>query len=266
VVDMQLIWVSLLALSTYDTCLTFDEEFRFLRHSRLSFMKVVYLIIRLTMFISLISGSSLPMRGDIEQCNVLGKLAELPSIIGLIAVEIMFIGRVYALWGCDKRILVPTLLTLVAHIASLAVIAVLPRTQMRPVTISGSSWIACLPPHRNKLCVIIIGTIFLLDLELLVLTLYRTMAYFRRQRLRLVEILIHHNVFYLACALAIAVVNMTLILTLYNNFMPSIVQGVFNSIVATRMHRRLWTTSESVIHGDFTDSSILTYSKDELCC
>ncbi|EIW80205.1 hypothetical protein CONPUDRAFT_165799 [Coniophora puteana RWD-64-598 SS2] len=265
VVDMQLIWVSLLCLAAYDTCLTFADEVRFLRHSRLSFMKVVYVGIRLTMFVSLISGSSLPMRGSLEQCNVLGKLAELPSIIGLIAVEIMFIGRVYALWSCDKRVLVPTLLTLGVHIASLAVIATLPGTQMRPVAIS-DGWIACLPPHRNELCVIIIGTIFVLDTEILGLTLYRSMAYFRSRRLRLVEIVIHHNVVYLVCALVIAVVNMTLILTLYNNFMPSIFQGVFSSIVATRMHRRLWMTlSESAANEELADVSVVTY-KDKLCC
>ncbi|KAH7924144.1 hypothetical protein BV22DRAFT_530784 [Leucogyrophana mollusca] len=254
--------VSFLTLLTYDYIINLDHEVAYVFGTKLSVSKCTYLVCRYAPFIFL--GFQWPITLasglGIKTCSTMFHIRMWLNVVTLCAVECVFLLRTHALWGCNKRILVVLLSSLVVTLVS--VVAVLGTYQASahdlfsepPIPAVGScyksevSWSSSLP----YLLLLVFETgnsfdsnacaPFTIIAEIFLFTIYRARVHYRSEMCRLLEILIQHSIFFYVIALLFALTNILLILFLpsYYDEAFGVVQALAQALLVTRMQLSLW--------------------------
>jgi len=111
-----------------------------------------------------------------------------------------------------------------------------------PLTTQNAS--KCYPETQSNLIAIAYSLLLILEIELVILTVISAIRKHWQTKSLLARTLIQHKFFYFACGLASSIINVvTLAILKYGyNGMFVYAQFVLHSVLATRMHRKLWMT------------------------
>ncbi|KIJ11095.1 hypothetical protein PAXINDRAFT_15996 [Paxillus involutus ATCC 200175] len=255
--------VSILVLWLYEYAITLDDEITFLRDSRWSIVKIIYLLCRYLMFPFVITNifNALQQGLTLEECKpyvqfslfagttivICAERKETPSPVAPSAKRrstVMFLVRTYALWHRSRAALVIILVNFTAFLVPLIVILVLfdSGTTMIPI----SSITSCIADAQSDVLVWAYVIFVIGETEILLSTVYQAVRYYRGVGggNRLLAILVQNNVFYFCCSLASSV---TVVSTMYSspgpyNTLLATLQAVIHGILVTRMHRSLWNS------------------------
>ncbi|KAG0697073.1 hypothetical protein DFH29DRAFT_1071801, partial [Suillus ampliporus] len=168
-------------------------------------------------------------------CNSLHTVWYCASALCVASTEGIFILRTYALWGHKKSILGLMLSTVLVRIRPpafhtlthllvwapqclviLDVVMTTAITSQLELQLSGWGW-GCYSLSRNKMAAAPWTLLVAFELEIVVLTMIRVYWTYRERRCLLLDILLHHNIFYFVTGLTLSVVNILAIVCLPYN-------------------------------------------------
>ncbi|KIJ11091.1 hypothetical protein PAXINDRAFT_15993 [Paxillus involutus ATCC 200175] len=213
--------VSILVLWVYEYAITFDDEINFLRDSRWSIVKIIYVVCRYLMFPFVITNTlhGLQQGLTLEECEsyfqfTLCKVDVTDSIaygltVGTIVAgatiifcaELMFLVRTYALWHRSKAALVIIIINFTAVVVPMIVILTLFDSDTTMIPVSGIT--SCDNVSGSRVVVWAYVLLVIGEIEILLSTVYQAVRYYREVggRNRLLAILVQHNTFYFCCSL-----------------------------------------------------------------
>ncbi|KIJ11087.1 hypothetical protein PAXINDRAFT_15989 [Paxillus involutus ATCC 200175] len=194
--------VSVLAIWLYEYAVTFDDEITFLRDSRWSSVKILYLVCRYLMFPFVITNTFL-----------------------------IFLARTYALWNRRKAALIIIVVNFTVHIQNdeasccdlpclqsevfiIPTIVILALFGSAITMIPFSGITSCDDVSQRRVLVWVYVLLVIGETEILLSTVYQAVRYYREVGAgnRLLAILVQHNTFYFCCSLASSA---TAIVTIY---------------------------------------------------
>lgn len=241
----------------YDYVCSLHEEWTFLRQSRWTKVKGLYIITRYIPFLILITAMYLLFvpNKTLDRCQVVISINASLSTISVVCSELFFVLRIYALWN-NNRIVLAAILSALFAVAVVSLIADV-LTVGNSVTINVIPTITgCYRALHGVQGSITFLLIFAFQLGLVSLTIIRAVQNWRVFNSPLYEVLVKHNIFYYACGLLLSALNI-LTLMLFSQTAYSLVcevpQYFVLAILATRMHRNLWQI-ERKTHGSVTDT------------
>lgn len=248
---------SMAAFWIYDYVCSLHEEWMFLRLSRWTKVKGLYIVTRYIPFFILITAIYLVFAPNKtpDRCQVVINIYACLSTISVICSELFFVLRTYALWNNNRIVLAAILSSLfVVTVASLIVDVL---TVGNSVTISVIPTITgCYRTLHGVQGSIPFLFLFAVQLGLISLTIIRAVQNWRVFNSPLYEVVVKHNIFYYTCGLLLSAVNiltqMLLFQTPYSH-VCEVPQYFVLAILATRMHRNLWQI-ERQTHGSVTDT------------
>jgi len=238
--------VSILVLWLYEYAITLDNEITFLRDSRWSIVKIIYLLCRYLMFPFVITNifNALQQGLTLEECKSYVQFSLFAGTTIVICAELMFLVRTYALWHRSRAALVIILVNFTAFLVPLIVILVLFDSGITMIPISSIT--SCIADAQSDVLVWAYVIFVIGETEILLSTVYQAVRYYRGVGggNRLLAILVQNNVFYFCCSLASSV---TVVSTMYSspgpyNTLLATLQAVIHGILVTRMHRSLWNS------------------------
>ncbi|KAG1816185.1 hypothetical protein EV424DRAFT_1074141 [Suillus variegatus] len=280
------LYMSMTTFWTYDYACALHEEWEFLRRSRWTKVKALYIMTRHLPFFLIVMYLCLnfaPIE-DPNKCRILINVysctytvhalyeslssATLPltalSQISAICSECFFMIRTYALWNNNKIVLVGLLSTAFAMIVTSVSIrfATIATSYVTTSAIPGTP--SCPSKSSSVLYFMSFIFLFVFQLVLITLTLTRAIQSWRSTKGPLQAILVKHNIFYYVCGLFLSAINILVpalfpnspYYTTLQNFQVSIL-----AILATRMHLHLWHldqhmhSSDALIYISMSDMS-----------
>jgi len=230
----------------YEYAITFDDEITFLRDSKWSIVKVLYIVCRYLMFPFLITNTfHLLQRGlTLEECEAYSQFDFFAGATIIYCADLMFLVRTYALWHRSRAALIIIIVNFAAFIIPMVVILGLFDSVYTIIPVSGITSCNEAPQSRN----IVWGYVLLVigETEILLSTLYQAVRYYQEAggASRLLAILVQHNTFYFCCSLASSVAVISTVessLDLYGALLAHL-QAIMHGILVTRMHRSLWNS------------------------
>ncbi|KIJ12256.1 hypothetical protein PAXINDRAFT_14879 [Paxillus involutus ATCC 200175] len=119
--------VSILVIWVYEYAITFDEEITFLRDSRWSIVKILYLVCRYLMFPFVITNTfHYLQRGlGLEECTSYSGFELFAAATIIFCAELMFLVRTYALWHRSRAALIIIIVNFTAFLIPIIVILAL---------------------------------------------------------------------------------------------------------------------------------------------
>ncbi|KIJ11092.1 hypothetical protein PAXINDRAFT_15994 [Paxillus involutus ATCC 200175] len=234
--------VSILSMWLYEYAITFDDEITFLRESRWSIVKIVYLVCRYLMFPFVITNTFrfLQRSLTVQQCKSYFEFTSFACATIIVCAELMFLARTYALWRRSRTALIIIIVNFTVFLIPAIVILTAIDTVVTMVPVSGIT--SCDDNSGSNVTVWAYVLLVIGETEILISTLYRAVRYYREAggRNRLLAILVQHNTFYFCCSLASSV---TMISTMY------LLQGQDNDLFADHT----WDTgySNAPLHVEF---------------
>ncbi|KAG2089826.1 hypothetical protein BD769DRAFT_1679826 [Suillus cothurnatus] len=242
---------------TYDYVCSLHEEWKFLRRSRWTKVKALYIIARYVPFLFIITDIYLnfsPSENS-KKCKILVNIYSSLGVISLTCSECFFVLRTYALWNSNRIVLVAMLSTLFAIIASFIGICfsaiatshglcsrfshdyshVSTPPQLRLAWSQASQAATGAQPVFNSSCHFFSCLSFNLT--------------WRTSNGGMHAILVRHNIFYYACVLSAVNVLAPVMFSdpAYYSLLEDL-QAFILAILATRMHLHLWHIDRNV-HG-----------------
>ncbi|KAG2132902.1 uncharacterized protein EDB93DRAFT_890711 [Suillus bovinus] len=269
------LYMSMTTLWTYDYACSLHEEWTFLRRSRLTKVKALYIVTRylpfflITMYLCrtlmssrtifsityrrvLFSVNFTPNRTS-NKCQILIDIYSSLSQISLTCSECFFMLRTYALWNNNKIVLVIMLSTAFAMVVtSISIRFIIISTSY--VTTSGIPGIpGCSGSSSGVLYYMSFIFLFVFQLGLFSLTLIRAVQSWRSANGPLQAVLVKHNMYYYACGLFLSATNVLVpalfpnspYYTALENFQVYIL-----AILGTRMHLHLWHFDQHMHNSD----------------
>ncbi|KAG1785244.1 uncharacterized protein HD556DRAFT_149374 [Suillus plorans] len=235
---------------TYDYVCCLHEEWTFLRQSRWTRVKVIYIFARYVPFFSMTMGLYMtfaPVENP-NKCRVLINIYSCFGLISLTCSECIFVLRTCALWN-NNRILRAVMLTTV-----LAIIAI--STGLRFAALALSYVVTSVIPGITGCYWVLGGVWYSMSFVLLLisqvglfsLTLIHVIQSWRTARGHLYSILVKHNIFYYACGLLLSAMNVLIPLMFSDSLFHSFedLEVCILAIIATRMHLHLWHDDQHV--------------------
>lgn len=240
---------------TYDYACALHEEWEFLRRSRWTKVKALYIMTRHLPFFLIVMYLCLnfaPIE-DPNKCRILINVYSSLSQISAICSECFFMIRTYALWNNNKIVLVGLLSTAFAMIVTSVSIrfATIATSYVTTSAIPGTP--SCPSKSSSVLYFMSFIFLFVFQLVLITLTLTRAIQSWRSTKGPLQAILVKHNIFYYVCGLFLSAINILVpalfpnspYYTTLQNFQVSIL-----AILATRMHLHLWHLDQHMHSSD----------------
>ncbi|KAJ8595580.1 hypothetical protein M405DRAFT_806896 [Rhizopogon salebrosus TDB-379] len=235
------VFLATMVVLVYDFLLYLDYEVDYWASQRSSVAGALYLLCRT---LSLVAGCvRIPIvfiptmeRANKTKCTVIDQLDLWILVMVLVCVECIFAMRTYALWGCSRRILyflVGTYMTLFAGAFSCVGL----------YGVAIDKFGGCdLPADSQQPLVAGYILLVVLEIEVLVLSVYKALKTYRESRGRLVALLLQHNIGYFAACLALNGVNMisAVGVATHDNAMMEVSQIIMQGLLATRMQIHLW--------------------------
>ncbi|KAG1895792.1 uncharacterized protein F5891DRAFT_649647 [Suillus fuscotomentosus] len=225
---------------TYDYICSLHEEWTFLLRSRLTKVKVLYIVTRYVPFFIVAADLYMNFSGneDRDQCLILSNIYACLRLISLACSECLFVLRTCALWNNNRIILIAILSTIFAIGIWLTTVATSHVTNSVIPDITGC--------HRSSgsfsfFMQFIVLLVF--QLVLVSLTLVRVVQSWRSAQGPLYAILLKHNIFYYACGLLLSAINILVPKLLdysISYFVPESLEVLILAMLATRMHLHLW--------------------------
>jgi hypothetical protein len=247
------ICTSMATFWTYDYVCSLHEEWKFLRRSRWTKVKALYIIARYVPFLFIITDIYLnfsPSENS-KKCKILVNIYSSLGVISLTCSECFFGLRTYALWNSNRIVLVAMLSALFAIIASFIGICFSAIATSHVTTSVVPGITGC---YRSSTSVQFFMPFLLLlvfQLGLFILTLIRVFQTWRTSNGGMHAILVRHNIFYYACGLFLSAVNVLAPVMFSDPAYYSLLedlQAFILAILATRMHLHLWHIDRNV-HG-----------------
>ncbi|KAG2142977.1 hypothetical protein DEU56DRAFT_792787 [Suillus clintonianus] len=237
--------VSMATLWIYDYVCSLHGEWAFLLQSRWSKAKCLYILARNVPFVILTIDLYLYFtpNENPDKCLMLISIYSCFSCISVFCSEYIFVLRTYALWNNNKYVLAATICTSIAFLVASIYIAftTVDASQVMTSTIPGIT--GCYRISRSFKLSTPFLLLFVFELGLISLTFIRAMQSWRAVNSRVYTVLVKHNIFYYACGLFLAAVNV-LMPTLFSQYAYHSVFEDFQffilAILATRMHLHLW--------------------------
>ncbi|KAG1799952.1 uncharacterized protein BJ212DRAFT_1484676 [Suillus subaureus] len=238
---------------TYDYVCSLHEEWKFLRRSHWTKVKVLYIIARYVPFLFIITDIYLnfsPSENP-KKCKILVNIYSSLGVISLTCSECFFVLRTYALWNGNRIVLVAMLSTLFAIIVSFIGICFSAIATSYVTTSAVPGITGC---YRSSTSVQFFMPFLLLlafQLGLFILTLIRAFQTWRTSNGGMHTVLMKHNIFYYACGLFLSAVNVLAPVMFSDPAYYSLLedlQAFVLAILATRMHLHLWHIDRDV-HG-----------------
>ncbi|KAF8835182.1 hypothetical protein BDN67DRAFT_1072519 [Paxillus ammoniavirescens] len=238
--------VSILVIWLYEYAITFDDEITFLRNSKWSIVKILYLVCRYLMFPFVITSTfhSLQQKLAMKECRSYFQFSLFAGAIIIVCAELMFLVRTYALWCRSRTALTIIIVNFTVFLIPTTVILALFDSAITVIPVSGIT--SCVEVPHNHMIVWAYVFLVIGETEILLSTVYQAVRYCREVggRNRLLAVLVHHNSFYFCCSLASSVIMVS---TMY--FIPdpytgvlADLQAIIHGILVTRMHRSLWNS------------------------
>ncbi|KAG2363210.1 hypothetical protein BDR07DRAFT_1460408 [Suillus spraguei] len=200
---------------------------------------------------------------DPERCLMLINIYSSFSFISVVCSESIFVVRTYALWNNNKKILVATICTAIVFvIASINVdFTAIAASHVTTSAIPGIT--GCYRTSRGVQLSMPFLLLLIFELGLISLTFIRAMQNWRRVNGPLYTVLVKHNIFYYACGLLLAAVNVLMPMlfsqyayhSVFENF-----QFYVLAILATRMHLHIWDLGWHHHIRDFDDHMLAPMS------
>ncbi|KAG1827921.1 hypothetical protein EV424DRAFT_1555011 [Suillus variegatus] len=257
------ICTSIATFWTYDYICSLHEEWTFLRQSRWTKVKVLYIIARYVPFLFVITDIFLNFapNEDTRKCKILVYIYSSFGVISLACSECFFVLRTYALWNSNKIVLVAMLSALFAVMASFIGICFSAIVTSYVTTSAVPGITGCYRSSTRVQFFLPFLLLFSFQLGLVSLTLIRAVQTWRTSNSDIYAILVKHNIFYYACGLFLSAANVLAPIIFsdvrkrpytgrYVTDIPH-TQAVYYSLLedleafvlallATRMHLHLW--------------------------
>ncbi|KAG2754837.1 hypothetical protein P692DRAFT_201122898 [Suillus brevipes Sb2] len=253
------LYMSMTTFWVYDYARSFHKEWKFLRQSRWTKVKALYVVTRylpfflITMYLCL----NFTPNENGNKCQILINTYSSFSQISLICSECFFVLRTYALWNNNRIVLVGILSTAFAMVATSVSIRFtnISTSYVTNNMISGIPGIpSCSWSSSGILYFMSFIFLFVFQLGLVSLTIIRVIQSWRSAKGHLHAVLVKHNMFYYACGLVFSAVNVLVPVLFPDSPYYTILedfQVCILAILATRMHLYLWHINEHM-HGSDT--------------
>ncbi|KAG2054045.1 hypothetical protein BDR06DRAFT_955623 [Suillus hirtellus] len=239
-----------LFIQTYDYVCCLHEEWTFLRQSRWTRVKVLYIFARYVPFFSMtmdIYMTFAPVENP-NKCRVIINMYSCFGLISLICSESIFVLRTCALWDNNRILRLVVLTTVFAGITI--------STGLRFATLALSYVVTSVIPGIAGCYLSLGGVWYPMSFVLLLisqsglfsLTLIHVIQSWRTAKGHLYSILVKHNMFYYTCGLILSAVNVFIPLLFADSLFHSFedLEVCVLAIIATRMHLHLWHDDQHV--------------------
>ncbi|KAG1777918.1 hypothetical protein EV702DRAFT_1268047 [Suillus placidus] len=224
----------------YDFVTNLGDELDYLLSSRMTLAKGLFLGCRYIPFVICAMHVRIALPLSVEACPGLVESNILFLGILLLCAECIFVLRTYALWNCDRRVRIALLVLYLALLCGVIVLVLAcglraNTTNFTPGCYSHSS----LPIDFFLVPYILL---LLLEIEIVGLTFYRMIKYYRATRCRLLTLMAQYNVGYILAGLLFTVVNIAAICFVPGDYAPVLEasQIIAQGLLATRMQLDLW--------------------------
>ncbi|KAF8837805.1 hypothetical protein BDN67DRAFT_152857 [Paxillus ammoniavirescens] len=257
--------VSILVIWVYEYAITFDDEITFLRDSKWSIVKIIYILCRYFMFPLVIANAFhyLQQGLTLEECRTHFQFASFAAATVMICAELMFLVRAYALWHRSRAALIIIivnftvrmqndeasyfdLLCLQLEVLIMPILVILALFDSAFTTIPVPGITSCNDAAPSHVIVWAYVLLVIGEAEILLSTVYQAVRNYRDGggRNRLLAILVKHNSFYFCCTLAssVAVISTVVFLPDPYGTLSAKLQAIVHGILVTRMHRSLWNS------------------------
>ncbi|KAG2032728.1 hypothetical protein BDR03DRAFT_926398 [Suillus americanus] len=262
--------VSLATFWIYDYACSLQEEWTFLLRSRWNKVKCLYIIARHVPFVILSTDLYLYFtpNNDPEKCLMMINIYSCFGFISVACSESIFVLRTYALWNNNKFILIAIVCAAVTLIIASINVAFTTIAVSHVTTSVVPGIRGCYRTSRGIQLSMPFLFLFIFELGLVSLTLICAIQNWRTVNGPLYTVLVKHNIFYYACGLLLAAMNVLMPL-LYSQYA---IHSVFENlqfyvlaILATRMHLHLWDVGQN-LHTRGCDALIIALSDMPLRC
>ncbi|KAG2145653.1 hypothetical protein BD769DRAFT_1416927 [Suillus cothurnatus] len=234
------VFIVLVTSVVYDFVTNLDDELDYLLGSRMTLAKGLFLGSRYTPFAICALHARLLLSPSIEGCPGLTESNILLLGILLLCAECIFVLRTYALWNCDRRVRIALLVLYLALFCGMVILVLecglkLKTTEFTPGCYSPSS----IPTNLILAPYILL---LLLEIEVVGLTLYRMIIYYRTTRCRLLTLMAQYNVGYILAGLLFTLINIVAICFVPGDYGPVLEasQIMAQGLLASRMQLDLW--------------------------
>ncbi|EIW77974.1 hypothetical protein CONPUDRAFT_84227 [Coniophora puteana RWD-64-598 SS2] len=234
------------ALLVYDYCLTVHHEIHWLWGEKWTWGRVVFTIARYSPF----PGLALTVIAALEAVTFKSckqsQATNYIHIASIVAAEGLLMMRIWAFWGCSRRLLV-ILLTTAAIFLGLAigltsyVSDLLPGRQLPVGTLSDACNFS-----TGRSSTIQYGFLVVYELILLSLTIWRWFAYHRSTHSQLVNTVYRGSIFYIMCMTGFSLFNIlnAAVSPAYHNEYLDSLQITMHSVLSARIFFRMRETTE----------------------
>ncbi|KAG2121324.1 hypothetical protein DEU56DRAFT_834519 [Suillus clintonianus] len=234
------VFIVVLTSLMYDFATNLDEELDYLMGSRMTLAKGLFLGCRYIPFVLCALHIQMALSQSIEACPGLSESNILFLGILLICAECIFVQRTYTLWNYNRRVLIALSIFLLGLLCGTVILVLSCGLQLKTATFAqGCSSSSSISPHF-----IIVPYIFLLLLEIEVvgLTFYQVIRFYRTTRCRLLTVMTQYSVGYILAGLLFTICNIVAICFVPGDYGPvfEASQCIAQSLLVTRMQLELW--------------------------
>ncbi|KAH7904170.1 hypothetical protein BJ138DRAFT_1184198 [Hygrophoropsis aurantiaca] len=269
--QLDCVLVAVVALYLFDYALNFDAEVAYILSGKFSITKCLYLACRYLPIA--LAGVQWPTNFasniNMDDCAVLLSLNLWLTVTILCCSEGIFLCRVYALWGCSKRILmillssfmitlIPVIVIMGNSQASMTVSDLL--TEVSPL-ITGN----CFPEPPDQTYFMSYVLLLLFEAEIFLFTAYRVHIHYRHERGYLLKVMAKHGIFYFIFALLFSLTNILVIFLLPTYYCATfgVLQALSQALLVTRMQLQLWTADQDSSSASLPLTSTIAFAMPE---
>ncbi|KAG1836169.1 hypothetical protein DFJ58DRAFT_749896 [Suillus subalutaceus] len=234
------VFIVLVTSVLYDFMTNLGDELDYLLGSRMTLAKGLFLGCRYTTFAICAIHARMVLSPSVEGCPGLTESNILLLGIVLLCAECIFVLRTYALWNCDRRVRIALLILYLALFCATIILVLGCGLQLKNTKFTTGCYSDSSIPTNLILAPYIL--LLLLEIEVVGLTFYRMIRYYRTTRCRLLTLMAQYNVGYILAGLLSTIINIVAICFVPGDYAPVLeaLQIVAQALLATRMQLDLW--------------------------
>ncbi|KAG1746439.1 hypothetical protein EDB19DRAFT_2037378 [Suillus lakei] len=220
--------VGAMALAIFDYCLTISQEVQLIWGRRWNIVRIAFTFTRYVTFIgaAMTTFAALADRSKYKSCVTFNYISTTSHMISIIAAEVLLVCRTYAFWQQSKKMLMWILfLAAICITGSIVPIAVNNLRSSAPGDTTG-----CVL-YSGEAGAIQYSFVILLELVLMILTVYKRISFYQDSRGRLITILYCDGLVYMTCIIMASIAN------------------VFFGLFASAAYTAIMDVPQLVIHG-----------------
>ncbi|KAG1836170.1 hypothetical protein DFJ58DRAFT_189369 [Suillus subalutaceus] len=234
------VFIVLMTVVLYDFVTNLGDELHYLLGSRMTLAKGLFLGCRYSPFAICALHVRTGLSSSVEGCPGLTESNILLLGIVLLCAECIFVLRTYALWNCDRRVRIALLILYLALCCGMIILVLACGLQLKTTKFTSACYSNSSMPTNLILAHYVL--LLLLEIEIVGLTFYRMIRYYRTTRCRLLTLMAQYNVGYILAGLLFTIINIVTICFVPGDYRPVLEasQIVAQGLLATRMQLDLW--------------------------